>query len=131
MTDGTIPSFGQQLYSVPIFNAQIPPEGPRAVNLLVPFSQGSSFTSNLLMAQSGKIISQIQALFVDNASNSHTVTITTGVLGQRLIFPSTSAGYVPLLAAKNDILTFSTTGTTDIHIQLINVPVPAAVWFCS
>ena len=126
-----LPQGQANLIDYPIFNAQVPKEGPKAIALVAPFtSSAQSFDVNLLLTQSLQFMSLVQAVFVDNSANAVGVTITVTQIGQQLKVPANSQGYLPLLVTKNSKLTISSTVTTAANVTVIflNVPVPAAVW---
>jgi hypothetical protein len=124
-----LPANQSQLIDVPIFNAIVPREGPKALAITAPFTaQNTSFDINLLLTQSQQFMSQVQAVFVDNSANADQVTISTQVLGQTLRIPPGSQAYLPLPVAKNDVLTVATAGEVNVQFIFLNVPVPAAVW---
>jgi len=124
-----IPANSSQLFDTPIFNAQVPKEGPRGMGIVAPFTNTAiEFDINLLLTQSQQFMSLVQAFFCDNSLNGSSVTIRTGTLNQSVIIPANSQAYLPLLVAKNDTITVSSMGEVPVTFVFLNVPVAAAVW---
>ena len=126
-----LPQNGSALIDYPIFNAQVPKEGPKALSIVAPFTTAiQSFDVNLLLTQTQLYMSLVQAAFIDNSANSAAVSITIEQLGQTVTVPANSQAYLPLLVTKNSKLVISSPVTGDVNVTVIflNVPVPAAVW---
>lgn len=115
-------------YQYPVFNAERPKEGPKAVGVSCDFSASTTFTANFLLSQAQQQMSMIQSVFVDNSLNAHDVDISVDVINQLLKVPPNSQGYFPLLAPKNTKLTLSSSGGVKVDFIFINVPMPAACW---
>lgn len=130
-----IPPSSSNLFDVAIYNGQVPKEGPKALGVNAPFDDThTSFVVNLLLTETQKFMSGVQAVFVDNSLNGDAVTITTATLNQQLQVPAGSQAYLPLLVADKDTITISSQGGVDadatINVPIIfcNIPLPAAVW---
>lgn len=124
-----LPPSSAQLFDTPIFNAQVPSEGPKGLGVVAPFTVDTPvFEINLLLTQSQRFMSGVQSVFVDNSQNGSDVTINCQTLNQNLTIPSNSQAYLPLLVAKNDVLTVSSIGEVSVSFIFCNIPLPAAVW---
>lgn len=118
-----------QFVDFPIFAQLIPREGPKAVPFNLDFTVTQSYVVDLQNQQSRSIISLVQAIFVDNSANTSPLSIMADVVGQTLIFPPQSQGYLPILVPNPPKLTFTSPGGSDnVKIILLNVPMPAAIW---
>lgn len=129
--DGVLPTSGQNLFDTPIFNAQVPKEGPKALPVTIPFAGANApttFNANLLLTQAQRFMSLVQAIFIDNSANSCPLKIISNVINQTVVFPPKSQGYIPLLVPQNGALAFSSEGGVDVPIILVNVPLPAMIW---
>lgn len=121
------PSLGQ-IGNIPIYNALVPKEGPRAIPLTLDFSLQQSYTIDLTLQQQLKQISLVQTAFVDNTGNGAVLVITSSGTGQNAICPAYSQAMLPLLCSNPPKLTISSTGGVSVGITLLNVPSPPGVW---
>jgi len=116
-------------YDQSAFNAQIPPEGPRAVRLVAPFTNmATDFDVNILLTQSQKFLSMIVSVFVDNSLSAVECDLFISVLNVTLKIPAGAQAYLPILVPSNATMTLHSAGAVNVGIDLLNVPVPAAVW---
>jgi hypothetical protein len=124
---------GQQsdFWDVPIFNATIPPEGPKALSCQAKFTpSNTTFNIDFTLVQSQKKMSVVQGVFVDNSANASPVLIASSTLSQSIVFPAFSQGYIPLLSPKPTqfVVTNQNGGTALVGFIFLNVPVPALIW---
>jgi len=119
-------------YHTSIFNAQVPPEGPKALApIRADWSVQSSYDIHLYERMAAQDITLLQGVFFDNSENDAEVSILVGVINQVVKFPANSMGYLPLLVPKNATLTVTDlSGVSDATTALIfyNIPMPAVVW---
>lgn len=117
-------------------NAQIPVEGPKALNALLDFTGGASqaFVDLTNQVQDGpnKQISYVQGLYVDNSLGTVDIICTMGGTQQTLRFPAGTQAYVPVLANFFPTFLFSGKGNASpgiiVPVYFLNVPIPAIVW---
>lgn len=116
-------------------NAQIPAEGPKALNVILNFASPISQIGVDLSSQVGNpgpqvVMSVIQGVFVDNASGSVDLFMQVLATGQRLHFPAGSQLYMPIFApATGPQFVFYGEGNASpnivIPVYFYNMPLPA------
>lgn len=112
---------------IDVMSNKFPCEGPRIVELPLDFSAASSYSVNLnTLVQQGKI-SEVQALFIDNADNTSALTLVIGITNQRVIIPPGSQAYLMLLMGTPTLVA-STTNFAKAKIFALNFPVSNMVW---
>lgn len=112
-----------------IYNACIPKNGGRCVPL--PFDFSAVGVTEIKfdysrMAQRD-FMTYCQTLFIDNADNAQPVTIIVDETNQRIVAPPNSQGYYPCLMNTIRFTIRSTSGGR-VPVNLINIPIPGAVW---
>lgn len=113
----------------PIFNAVVPIEGPKNVFINVPFSTAAGpYGVDLGQLIRQGLMTCVQTLFVDNSAGSDSVTIQVEGTSQKLVIPPQSQAVVPAFAQKDARFTITSSGSTDVGINFLNVPLPTAVW---
>jgi hypothetical protein len=114
---------------VSVGNVSLPPEGPKALPFKCDFTaqQAYQVSSNYLYQQ--KLISNIQSLYVDNSASATPLYISVDNTQQSIAIPPGAQAYLPLLIANNAVITFYSTGGVVIPFELLNIPVPSAVWY--
>lgn len=120
----------QTLQATPVFNGLAPQEKPKAIALSLSFattlSQDFDFTQ---IQQNQTRISFVQGVFIDNWDNPNPVAFTCNVTLHRVVCPANAQGYFPIFIPNSPKFTVSSTaGATTAKIQVLNFPVPAAVW---
>ena len=118
-----------QFVDVPIFNALVPAEGPKAVPLPLDFTVQQSYLIDLQNAQARGFIKNVQTLFIDNSQNAGALTVVVNQSNQVIICAPLAQGYFPVLAPNPVKLTISCpSGGPNTTVYLLNVPLPAAMW---
>jgi hypothetical protein len=114
---------------VQVGNSSLPPEGPRALPYRLDFSaqQAYAISCNYIFQQ--KLLSNIQSVFVDNSGSLTPLTLLVNNTQQQEIIPPGAQAYLPLLMANSATLVVSSTGGVPVFIQLLNIPMPACVWY--
>jgi hypothetical protein len=115
-------------FSASVFNAQMPKEGYKAAPFTLDFSAATSYAINLYDMMAAQQMSLVQGIFCDNSVNSAQVSIAMQTLGYPIVVPTIAQGYFPLLVAKNDVLTFTSSGGIAVRFVLYNMPLPAMTW---
>lgn len=117
--------------SIPVFNAQVPEEGPKCVPLLFDFT-GSTTEIDLDLTQliDNRLISMIQTLFIDTTGAAGTLSIKINGSNQTITVKANTQGYYPVMVPNPaKFVATSTAGATKIFtIVFINVPVAPGQW---
>lgn len=119
-----------QAASIPVYNAQVPPEGPFCVILTLDFSANASYSLDLeqVTAQGG-IISMVQSVFLDTTGLTGNLNVLIGGTVQTLIVKQNTQGYYPAVSPNPPRFVFSNSGGTGIaRIILLNVPIAPGQW---
>src|SRR5215471_13121965 len=90
-------------------------------------SSATPITLDLQNSQFRGIIDQVQSVFVDNADNPSSLSITT-TTGQRVVCPPNSQAWLPLLSSNPPLFVFASSGGVDVTVFLCNIPMPVDVW---
>ena len=121
---------GLSYWSKAAASAQVPAEGAKACPLTMTFP-GGPFVFNQLETRALGFMSLIAMLFIDNSANDESVTVVAGVLGHSMTIDAGNQAFLPILCPQNATLTFSSSGTGVVGFDLVNTPLPAAVWASS
>jgi hypothetical protein len=113
---------------VPIFNALVPREGPRAIPLSFDFSVQSLYSVDFSQAVSQGQISMVQSAFIDNSENAATVILTIPSSGQVIKFPASSQGFITLYSANPPRFTVSSSGAGVVGFVISNMATQNMVW---
>lgn len=113
---------------VPVFNALIPKDGPKALPVNYNFTVQSSYYLDLQNYMARDYIGFIQSIFVDNSLNTAPVSITFAISNQKIQVGAYQQGYFPVLVPNPLRVTVSSQGGTSCQIQYLNVPVPSHSW---
>jgi hypothetical protein len=128
---------GSQYFQTPIWNAQIPQEGPKAAAVNCSFTgSASSLLIDFTLTQTQQFMSYVQGVYIDNSANPASVSIASQNNVQLLTCPPKTQGYFPLVASKPTKFVASTTGaagggTVQVGLTFYNVPIPAIYWNAS
>jgi hypothetical protein len=116
-----------------VLNAVVPPEGPKALPLVLDFTSVASILVDLTITTAQGKISTVQMIWADNSTNAALLTIAVSPGTQQTIkVPPGAQGWFPVMATNRPKLTFSTTaGAGQITVILLNVPVAQGQWFPS
>ncbi len=121
-------SLNQQVTSYfSVQGLQVPPEGPKAIPLILDFSITNEYDLNLQNMVQRNFISQVQALWVDNSANADSLTINFPGL-QSVIIGGGRQGYVNVLCPNPPVMSFVSAGGVISKIVLLNYPVTNATW---
>ena len=116
---------------VTVLNAVVPPEGPKALPLVLDFTSLTSILVDLTSATAQAKISTVQMIFADNTANSALLTVTVSGAGQVVRIPPGCQGWFPVVATNRPKLTFATVAGVVLQAILLNVPVAQGIWFPS
>jgi hypothetical protein len=111
-----------------VANVVIPKGGPKVIPLRIDFSGVTEWqVDGSQVVERGKI-EYIQALWVDNYSNTNPLIIEMNLTNQRIVIPARSQGYVPVLSPNPPKFIFSTQAGPMVYLQFLNVPVQPMIW---
>lgn len=119
-------------------NQMIPNEGTKSIAVPpMDFSVANVYTLDLeIPLQTGQI-SMVQCLFIDMSTSDQAMQIFVNGSNQVIVAKGRTQGYYAVLAPNPVKLAFScpggpgldpTTGRFGISVQLVNVPIPGAIW---
>lgn len=122
----------QNRVAFPIAFGEAPRHGSRAMYQLLDFSQGGAGVSvgiNLTYEQQSERLEFVQSIYVDNSTNTASLTATFKGTGQTISVPAGYQAYLPVLAtADNMKCDFSTSGTPKIPVWFLSCPMAPAQW---
>lgn len=119
-----------QVASIPVYNAQVPVEGPFALILSLDFSANASYSLDLeqITAQGGNI-SMIQSLFIDSTGLTGNLTTLVGGVVQTIIVKQNTQGYYPVACPNPPRFVFTNSGGAGIaKVILLNIPIAPGQW---
>ncbi|MGH3273585.1 MAG: DUF1859 domain-containing protein [Streptosporangiaceae bacterium] len=112
-----------------IYNGPIPAEGPKCVPVSVSFATANAAVIDFtLLVAIRKVISEFQALWIDNSQNNQQVSILNQQSGQNIIVPAGFQGTVPIFAPNPPVFNVSSTGNGAVDFIFLNVPVISMNW---
>lgn len=117
-----------QLAAYKFFYGFAPKRDALALALNLDFSVNNPYSVNLSEQVSQDIIEFAQTLFIDNSSNTSTLTVECGTSKQVVSIPGGYQAYMPVICPNAPHFKFTTTGTPIIPVQILNVPLPPMVW---
>lgn len=105
----------------------MPKEGLKALGMEIPISP-SGYELDLVSENIKSQFSTIEMIFVDNADSAVAAYIFMGSTGQRIICPPCSQGYFFLLLPNPPVVTFVSTQSYNLQVQLLNFRMTPLVW---
>jgi len=128
-TEGPSVGVGTGNPALPVFNALIPEEGPKALLVNVLFPTYSTLLIDLTLTQQQQRLSVVQSVFIDARNATSPVFLTVQLSNQVIEAAPGSQGYYPLLVPQSGAkFTCASSSTQPVALFFINVPVPADVW---
>jgi hypothetical protein len=114
----------------PVTNALVPDEGPKAIPLLLDFTQAGEYDVDLTTQQQQGRISMVQSIYIDLSVSSNDVEVTMPISGQLIHAKAGTQGYYPVLCPNPPRLNFtsSTSGASVVPVFLMNTPILGIVW---
>ena len=112
-----------QIQSIPVYQAIIPREGPKAVRIDLDLDTGPH-TVDLSEIIARVHMRDIQSVWID-AADSGQVTITPA-RGLPIVRAAGSQGWSPMIVAEP--YTMEISGTGSVRILICNMPMPAIQW---
>lgn len=129
-TIGAVPSNQSQsgVNQINVLNAVVPPEGPKALPVVLDFTLLSSILIDLTTTTMQGKISTVQMIWADNTANSARLDITIQATQQVIHVPPGIQGWFPVIATNRPKLVFATTAGIVLTCILLNVPVAQGDW---
>jgi hypothetical protein len=114
----------------PVSLGYYPSEGSKACSLQYNFSALLHYYEDLQMLKAYGIETSIQAIWIDNSSNSQSVTIIIAGSNQQIIVPAYYQGVFPVFFSDNAAFYISVAAVGGVcKVCLLNVPVNSAgIW---
>lgn len=116
------------LLPLPIVNQMWPKSGIRAIPVQLDFTVADSILVDMSNQQQLGKFDLAQGVYVDNSQNSDQLKLQTTIVGQIVIIPPNSQGFIPLLFGQNPQLTCTTQGDLILNLWVLNVPMPCTIW---
>jgi hypothetical protein len=117
---------------IAVYNALIPPEGPKIVNIPLDFtttgSNGQPIGVDFTVATLRGAMTVVQTLWADNTANSAPLVVNVSGTGQQITIPPGIEGTFPIFAASKPTLTFNTSTSIIIPCIIANMPMPVGTW---
>lgn len=115
--------------SMPLQYGRAPEEGPAATPLVLDFSKAATFALDYSFNQNQGFLSLVQSVYVDNKSNTASVSIdVVGRSHQNITVPAGFQGFFTILVSGVIKINFASSGTVIVNIFLLNEPVMPAIW---
>jgi hypothetical protein len=111
-----------------VTNQMAPPEGPKALPIMLDFSALPLYTLDFGHQQSQGKFSAFQSIYIDNSLNGSSVSMLVNGSGQVITCPANSQGYFPVICQNPISLQFTSAGNVRVNVYLCNFPIAPAVW---
>lgn len=117
------------LASIPVYNAQVPAEGPKAIPIVLDFTASTSYSIDGQILTTRDIISMVQSIFVDTTGATSNVIVSVRGSNQSIICKPNTQGYYPVVCPNPFGFTFTcANGPNNALVILLNIPVAPAQW---
>lgn len=126
----SLPVNQQQAGFYSVNGQQVPPEGPRAVPLVLDFSLTTEYDLNLQNMESRNFITMIQSMFIDNSQSQVPFMVSFPNTGQTIQVAPNRQGYFQVLCPNPASMSFLSNGGAVVKVQLLNFPVSQHEWPC-
>lgn len=114
---------------VAIAGQLVPKGGAKAMGFQLDFVTYATNVVDFTTAYENKNMEEVCGLFVDNSSNSQTLTITSNQQPvQKIVVPPFAQGTFVILAPIRPKFNLSTGGSCIVGVVFTNIPLPEAVW---
>lgn len=114
--------------SVPIYNAQVPAEGPKAIPFTFVFDVSGIATLDLSYLTDQGRISMVQTVYLDLSSANNPVSLTHDSIQIPITVKSHTQGYYPFVCPNPIKITFAGQQNDIVKVILINTPVAPGQW---
>lgn len=100
-------------------NTTIPVSGPVGINVSLDFTGGDNVTGDLGLEQMQGVIDYVQSIWIDNFSNTKTLTIIFSGTQQRLTIAAGKQALLPVIAATGRFSWAATSVGSGIVVPVI------------
>jgi hypothetical protein len=115
--------------TIPVYNAQVPVEGPVAIPLSLDFTAASVYTIDGHPLTDQGFISLIQTIFVDTTDCVSNLIVSLDGSRQKISIKPNTQGYYPLVCPNPWRITFTCLqGPVGVFVILLNVPIAPGQW---
>lgn len=119
----------QQTYvPVGIYNGPIPKEGPKSIPVQANFALVASYVIDFTLIYNQGFISELQAVWIDNSSNTQAVTLTNLSSNQSIVVAAGRQGIYPVLSPNPPRFSATSSGNGTVQFQFLNVPITCLSW---
>lgn len=108
-----------------------PDENPRAIRGFITLEAAVVQDVNLGSELDREWLSNVQTIKIDNSDGANAVSLITSKTRDRIICPAGAIGYFPFLLGDDSIITFLRADAGLLPIFLINMPMPAFVYYAA
>jgi len=117
------------LAGLPVYNAEVPQEGPVAVPVTIDFTAATQYTLDLSQAVNLARISLFQTIFIDANGCTQNITVSIQGSNQDIVVKPNTQGYYPIVCPNPAVLVFTCTGgVARTRFILLNIPVAPGSW---
>lgn len=113
----------------PLVNGSVPCEGTKAIPFNVDFATFATWQIDLTNQFRQGQFTTLQTVWIDNADNNSTLTLTCSVTAQRIIAPARSQGFYALLQPTPPVFQLNSAGGIVVEVIFLNFYIPPQVWF--
>lgn len=106
-------------------------EGPRTIRIFADVPAVDEVTLNLGTELDREWLSNVQTIKIDNSTGLNPITVRTATTRDKLVVPSGSQAYLPFLLGDDTNIVLSRIDPGTVHLNLINMPMPAVIWSTS
>lgn len=116
--------------SIPVYNAQVPQEGPIAIPLNLDFTANTTYNLDIKTLIDQGFLSMVQTLFLDTTGLTGNLTVTIQGSNQLIIVKPNTQGYYPVICPNPVRMTFTNTGGTQKNFLafILNMPIAGVQW---
>jgi hypothetical protein len=111
-----------------VYNGPIPKEGPKVVPVSVNFATNNTFPIDFTLLFQRGVLSEIQAVWIDNTGNNANVTLTNLQTNQVIDVPAGFQGTVPVFASNPPQFKAQSAGNGPVQFMFLNVPIISQNW---
>lgn len=126
--------FSVPLIAIPVFGAQVPGEGPRAIPVNVLMGTVQQWIGDLRQFTDKGTVSQVQSVWIDNSQSDNAVSISfTGITNQNITVKGRTQGFYTAICPNPigiEITMPNAVGgqSIPVSILLLNYPVSQTWW---
>ena len=113
----------------PVNNQEVPQEGPKAIPIKLDFSKATEYDLDLQNLQERGFIAMVQSIYVDASAATAATIVAFNSTNQNITAKAATQGYYSVLCPNPPKMKFiNTSGSDQVVVFLLNVPVAGVVW---